>query len=239
MNLDEKRISDLDRFQEALNLKFNDFSTLNQAFVHPSYSNERGGDIEDNQRLEFLGDSVLELIVSHYLFSNLPESSEGQMSRIRALTVCETSLAKVSRNISLGSLIYLGKGEECTGGRDKSSILADTFEALVGAIYMDKGLKEAGGFIESILGETLKNAVNGDLIKDFKTSLQENLQRLSPEPIVYKVVDEAGPDHDKTFIVQVVWKEKVLGSGEGKSKKQAEQRAAEMALGKPEFQNQI
>lgn len=228
----KERTTQLESLQEKIGVRFKDRWLLNRAFIHPSFANERGDTLEDNQRLEFLGDAVLELSVSQYLFERHRELTEGQMTRIRALAVCETSLARISRGLSLGNYLFLGKGEELTGGREKPSILADTFEALVGGIFIERGLPDASAFVIEHLASTIQSAIRGDLSEDYKTTLQETLQRHSPAPVLYEVIDEMGPDHHKVFRVHVLWKNEVLGEGSGNNKKQAEQRAAKMALEK-------
>lgn len=236
MSMDEKRLQQLTILEEKISIKFSDISILNQAFVHPSLANEKEKfHQENNQRLEFLGDAVLELAISEYLYRNYDFLTEGQMTKVRAFTVCESSLANIARQLALNEYLILSKGEENTGGREKASILADTFEALIGAIYIDKGYKIAYDFIIKNLEEIIKKAVNGKCGFDYKTDLQELLQKFGDEKIIYNVISESGPDHDKLFQVEVVWKDKILGKGGGKSKKQAEQMAAKAALDKINF----
>lgn len=236
MSIDEKRLFQLTILEEKISIKFNDKNILNQAFLHPSLANEKEKyHQENNQRLEFLGDAVLELAISEYLYRNYDFLTEGQMTKVRAFTVCESSLANIARQLVLNEYLILSKGEENTGGREKASILADTFEALIGAIYIDKGYKIAYDFIIKNLEEIIKKAVNGKCGFDYKTDLQELLQKLGDEKIIYNIVSESGPDHDKLFQVEVVWKDKILGKGLGKSKKQAEQMAAKAALDKINF----
>ena len=230
MIIDENRVNQLNDLSERLGLQFKDIETFNQAFIHPSFSNEYDNNISSNQRLEFLGDSVLELSISDHLYSRYQKLSEGRMTKIRSIVVCETSLAQISADLSLGKYLYLGKGEEVTGGRNKPSILADTFEALIGAIFVDQALPKTHSFIMRNLKATINMAINGSEIRDYKTLLQEKLQGQSDQPIVYEVIDETGPDHLKIFKVRVKWKGNILGEGGGKSKKQAEQWAAKMAL---------
>lgn len=231
MYLDSKRLKELNELQERIGIFFNDVRILNNAFIHPSYTNEQNFVIlENNQRLEFLGDAVLELVISHYLYEKYPGMSEGQMTKVRAFTVCEQSLAQAARNMSLMDFIVLGKGEENTGGREKPSILADTFESLVGAIYLDKNLDTARNFIICNLKDSILKAVEGEEARDYKTMLQETLQKTSPDRVCYEVIKEEGPDHAKVFHVEVLWKGEVLGRGSGKSKKEAEQLAAKQAL---------
>lgn len=231
MQIDNKRKGKLICLENAIGIRFRDLNMLNQAFIHPSYTNEQNlGHLKNNQRLEFLGDAVLELVISHFLFDEYDYLTEGQMTKLRALTVCEPSLDEVARNLNLGSLLILGKGEENTGGRYKSSILADTLEALIGAIYIDQGLDTARSFILKNLEPRIRKAMAGEVYIDYKTSLQEFIQRQSTERVLYKTIKEEGPDHDKVFYVNVVWNGKILGEGVGRSKKEAEQLAAKEAL---------
>ena len=231
MEVNSKRQDELKAFQNEIGIIFNNIEILNQAFIHPSYTNEHNLQYHlNNQRLEFLGDSVLELVVSNFLFEKCIDFTEGEMTKIRALTVCEPSLAKAARALNLGKYLILGKGEENTGGRNKPSILADTFEALIGAIYVEKGLEVASTFILKNLKNSLEKAINGEWDTDYKTALQEILQKHSSKKIVYKTVREEGPDHDKTFYVNLIWNGKVLGAGSGRSKKEAEQQAAKKAI---------
>ncbi|MCG1012867.1 ribonuclease III [Tepidanaerobacter sp. GT38] len=233
MYISKERLLQLEKLQEKIKIQFSDVNILNQAFIHPSLTNEKDCPHQDNnQRLEFLGDAVLELVISEYLYKNYNFLNEGQMTKIRALTVCEPSLAKAARQLGLGDYLILGKGEENTGGRQKSSILADTLEALIGAIYVDKNYGTAYDFIISILEMVILKSVEGEWDTDYKTALQEFLQKSDADRVLYRVTKETGPDHDKVFYVDVVWKNEVLGTGVGKSKKQAEQQAAKAALEK-------
>jgi len=229
--MDPKSLEELNELQERIGIAFNDIEILNTAFIHPSYTNEQNPvGYENNQRLEFLGDAVLELVVSHYLYEKYPAMDEGRMTKARAYTVCEQSLAQAAKNMSLMDFIVLGKGEENTGGREKPSIMADTFESLVGAIYLDKNLDTAREFIIKNLKDTIQRAAEGEDARDYKTLLQEILQKSSPDRVCYEVVKEEGPDHAKVFYVEVLWQGKVRGMGSGKSKKEAEQLAAKQAL---------
>ncbi|TYP59966.1 ribonuclease III [Thermosediminibacter litoriperuensis] len=231
MAVDEKRCGELKKLQQILGVDFDDLDILNKALIHPSYAYEKGlSSQEHNQRLEFLGDAVLELAISEWIYDKYPNYTEGELTKLRALLVCEESLAYLSRKLTLGDFLIMGKGEEITGGREKASILADTFEALIGAMYLDKGFDVVTGFIREKFKPIMEKAEEGKLFPDYKTALQEMLQRISPDRITYNVVKEEGPDHDKTFFVEVVWKDKVLGCGCGKSKKEAEQNAARSAI---------
>ncbi|MCG0274646.1 MAG: ribonuclease III [Thermosediminibacteraceae bacterium] len=231
MVIDEKRQKELEKLQKILGVYFDDLNILNQALIHPSYAHEKGLPSQvHNQRLEFLGDAVLELVISEWIYNCYPDYTEGELTKLRASLVCEESLAYLSRQLTLGDFLIIGKGEEISGGRKKDSILADTFEAVVGAMYLDKGLEVVTDFIKEKFKTILEEAQEGKLSNDYKTFLQEMLQRFSPDRITYNVVKEEGPDHDKTFFVEVVWKDKVLGSGYGKNKKEAEQDAARSAI---------
>ena len=184
-----------------------------------------------NERLEFLGDSVLDLVVSEFLYRKHNNLSEGDLSKLRASIVCEAFLLKASKQINLGNFILLGKGEEMTGGRERASILADAFEAVIGAIYIDGGLDSAKEFINNFIISFMES-LSGTIIEDYKTHLQEIIQKDSKKPLTYRVVSEEGPDHNKHFEVEVRHDGKVLGVGSGRTKKEAEQKAAFAALDK-------
>lgn len=201
------------------------------ALVHSSYSNEHHNfAAKNNERLEFLGDAILDFVMSLVLYNNEKRFSEGEMSKLRALIVCETSLDACARKIGLGELIMLGKGEEANGGRIRPSILSDAMEAIIGSIYLDGGIDEAEGFIMHLLGDIYHKAVEGMLFMDYKTALQEELQKSGDIPIQYKLIESIGPDHSKTFKMSVYANGKAIGTGVGKSKKDAEQMAAKAAL---------
>ena len=198
-------------------------------FNLPLYANENKKQRKSNERLEFLGDSVLSIVVSDYLFENFTHLPEGELTKIRASLVCEKSLHKFAEQIELGRYIMLGKGEEHTGGRKRPSILADAFEAVIAAIYLDGGLESATKHILRFVPENI--SANGSVgFNDYKTILQEIIQKNPEEKVDYYMVDESGPDHNKAFTVQVKLNTNVIGTGAGKSKKQAEQMAAKEAL---------
>lgn len=224
---------DVIKFQQKIGYSFNDKSLLTLAFTHSSFSNEnkRKG-MESNERLEFLGDAVLELVISKYLFEKFSEMPEGGLTKLRAGTVCETTLAKVARTIGIGDYVLLGKGEESTGGRNRDSILSDVFEAIIGAICIDGGMEKVQEYILGIMSEEVEFLKNSFRTMDYKTNLQEYIQKRSKVPIIYMVIGEEGPDHDKVFIVNVCHNNVVLGVGEGRSKKEAEQSAAFNAIKK-------
>ncbi|NBI06856.1 ribonuclease III [Senegalia massiliensis] len=232
-DLSKLRKIKLKQFQERINYEFSDITLLNKALTHSSYANEfKSKKILYNERLEFLGDSVLGLVISDYIFNKYKNFPEGELTKIRALTVCEPSLAEISKKLNLGEFMLLGKGEEATGGRTRISILSDAFEAVIGAIYLDGGMKASKKFILNNLLETIINAVNGEMLLDYKTELQEIIQQDSNSNIKYNVVKEEGPDHNKKFYVEVSNNGKILGTGKGNSKKEAEQNAAKFALKK-------
>lgn len=217
--------------QVILNYEFKDIQILKNALTHSSYANEnKNMKLSSNERLEFLGDSILSFIVSAYIFKNYPKLPEGEMTKVRASVVCEQTLKDISNLLGIGEYLQLGKGEEQTGGRKRSSILADAFEAIVGAIYIDGGLEVSKNFVLSKLEKLIMDSIKGTGMIDYKTTLQEELQKKGEVKIIYETVEESGPDHDKKFKVQVKCDEKVLGIGLGKSKKEAEQSAARDAL---------
>ncbi len=216
-------------FQRIIGYTFKNDNLLYEALSHSSFSNENRKGRNSNERLEFLGDSVLSIVVADYLFENYKNMPEGELTRTRASLVCEKSLYKFAKEIRLGEFIMLGKGEEHTGGRDRTSILADAFEAVIAAIYLDGGIEDAAKFILKFIP---KNVLNKDTVSfnDYKTILQEIVQKNPEEKVEYFLVNETGPDHNKAFTVQVKLNRNVIGQGEGKSKKQAEQMAAKEAL---------
>ncbi|MEG6615285.1 ribonuclease III [Peptococcaceae bacterium 1198_IL3148] len=219
------------RLQQRLGIDWNDPALFYQALTHSSCAHEnRHLGLTHNQRLEFLGDAVLELVISEHLYRHFPDSTEGELTKLRAAVVCEPSLAKVSRELALGYCLRMGRGEERSGGRERPSILADAFEALLGAIYMDKGLEVARQIILEQLAPILEDVIAGRLDKDYKTELQEILQQHSSDPVNYVIIREDGPDHNKTFTAGVVYRGKEIGRGVGHSKKEAEQHAAKEAL---------
>ncbi len=225
----------LKEFEEIIGYTFTDKSLLKTGLTHSSFANEnRGKNIAFNERLEFLGVSVLSLVVSNYLFENYKKMPEGGLTKARATIVCERSLFACAQNIDLGKFLILGKGEALTGGRTRPSILADAFEALIAAIYIDGGIHVVREWLLGQLHDTILLAAQGKTFTDFKTALQEKLQENGNMDISYEVVDEFGPDHQKTFAVDVFANGKKLGTGEGNSKKNAEQAAAHNALTKME-----
>ncbi len=218
----------LNELQEKINYHFRDQKWLEVAMTHSSYANEMKRGSPYNERLEFLGDAVLSIIVSDYLFNHF-SSQEGDLTKLRAAIVCEKSLDVMAQSIDLGKYLNLGKGEEMTGGRQRPSILADAFEALIASIYMDGGIDPARNFVLPFVKEMLSDEDRLSF-KDYKTILQEIIQQNPEEKLSYVLVGEKGPDHDKRFIVEVWLNSNVIGCGEGRSKKNAEQMAAKEAL---------
>ena len=226
-------MNSLKEFQEIIGYHFTDDTYLKVALTHSSYANEnRNKNVHYNERLEFLGDSVLGLIVSRYIFENFPQLPEGKLTKMRAAVVCERSLWECAVNIDLGKYLILGNGEEHMGGRTRMSILADAFEALIAAIYLDSGIETVREWVMGQLYETIMDASRGKMFKDYKTEFQEVVQKNGDVNIRYEVVSESGPDHDKIFVVEVYLNGRLMGCGEGSSKKKAEQQAAQNALQK-------
>lgn len=218
----------LGELEEKIGYFFKDKKLLRQAVTHSSYANEMNiNKYEDYERLEFLGDAVLELVTSDFLFRKRKENSEGRLTKLRASIVCEPALAFCAREISLEQYILLGKGEEATGGRGRDSIVSDVMEAVIGAIYLDGGLEEASAFIHRFV---LSDLEHKQLFYDAKTTLQEIIQQENNGALRYKLVKEEGPQHDKIFEVEAYVGEKLVGAGSGHSKKAAEQQAAYQAL---------
>lgn len=222
-----KHNTDLDGFQKIIQYQFNNIGLLKNALTHSSYANEKKtGNYKDNERLEFLGDAVLELTSSEFIYTGNPDMNEGKMTRLRASIVCEPTLAMCARQIHLQEYIMLGKGEDLTGGRTRDSIISDALEALIGAIYLDGGFANAKEFI---LKFVLNDLEHKKLFYDSKTILQEVVQG-EHEQLTYVLTDESGPDHNKSFTVRACIGERVIGSGTGHTKKAAEQEAAYQAL---------
>jgi len=220
----------LREFEKNIEYFFRSADLLAQALSHTSYVNETAGAPASNERLEFLGDAVLELVVSHYLYCRYPDRTEGEMTKLRAAVVREPTLARCARACDIGRFLRLGRGEEATGGRERPSILADAFEAVIGAVYLDGGLTAAEIFVRRVLAAEITAAAGGEYGMDYKTQLQEKLQREQVGSIEYSVLEATGPDHAKVFTVQVTTGDETLGTGSGHSKKEAEQAAAEQAL---------
>lgn len=227
-------------FEKKIGYTFSNKDILLLAFTHSSFANEQKKcNHENNERLEFLGDAVLDMVVSEYMYRIYPEMPEGELTKLRASVVCEGSLAKLARQLELGTYLFLGKGEESTGGRNGDSILADTFEAVIGAICIDGGMESVTKYILGLMKEEIQKTKNSFKMRDCKTHLQELIQRTSKYPIHYVIVGETGPDHSKNFVAEVQHMNKILGKGSGKSKKEAEQAAAQDALRFLEKKHQI
>ncbi|HBI64182.1 MAG TPA: ribonuclease III [Clostridiales bacterium] len=217
--------------KDELIYQFRDTGLLTTAMTHSSYANEhREQHIQNNERLEFLGDSILGLVSADYVFHRCPNVPEGQLTKLRAAVVCEQTLYEVAKELGLDRLLLLGKGEENGGGRKRPSILADSVEALIGAIYLDGGLEAARAFILSFLPAKVDLAEQGGAFRDYKTALQEIVQKNRQETLTYQLTGESGPDHDKRFTVQVLLNRNIFAEGTGRSKKEAEQMAAKAAL---------
>ena len=230
-------MANLEILENRIEYSFKDKELLKKALTHSSYASENGIKYEDNnERLEFIGDGFIDAIVGNKLFELKHSAHEGELSRDRADVVCESSLADIAREINLGDYLLLGKGESSNGGKDKDSILSDAFEALIGAIISDGGYEAGEKVVLKLLNQKIELSLSGKLNKDFKSQLQEKLQeKYKSIKINYILKSESGPDHDKTFNVEVVLFDKVMGSGSGKSKAKAEQAAAEDVLTKGEF----
>lgn len=216
--------------QNKIGYQFKNPALLNEALTHSSYANEhKSQHIKYNERLEFLGDSVLSIVVSDYIYKNCPELPEGELTKLRASLVCEKSLYEFAKKIDLGKYLILSKGERNNGGADRPSILSDAFEALIAAIYIDGGIEPASKHILNFVIPAIKNSKKKK-INDYKTTLQEIIQKNPGEKLEYVLVKESGPDHNKHFFVEVHLNSNVIGKGGGRSKKEAEQQAAREAL---------
>jgi len=229
--MDKEREKALKALQKKIHYRFKSFGLLDQGLRHKSFVHEEleaGG--KDNERLEFLGDAVLDLVISHLIMERHPDYPEGSLSRLRAAVVNQARLAEIARELTLGEYLLLGKGEEMTGGREKTSILAASLEALLAVVFLDGGYKKAYGVISQLFSAHLEMAEKEGFSQDFKTKLQEVSQETLKAMPRYLLVKEFGPDHDKVFGVKVLIQEKVVGVGAGKSKKEAEQRAAKRTL---------
>lgn len=220
----------LEYLEQQLQLGFRQKKLLQQAFTHSSYVNEhRKAKHEDNERLEFLGDAVLELTMSEYLYQRHSNFSEGELTKLRASFVCEPSLVHFAERLDFGAYVRLGKGEEMTGGRTRPALLADVFEAFIGALYLDQGLEAVKDFLKRHVFPYLEDGAKPK-IQDFKTQLQEYIQQQGIGTVTYHITEERGPAHEREFVAEVRMNEQLLGTGSGRSKKEAEQQAAAMAL---------
>ena len=217
------------KLEEEIGYTFRDSVLLRTALTHSSYANESSGSAVCNERLEFLGDSVLGMIVAEHLFTQCPDMPEGDVTRLRAELVCEYSLSSVAQELELGKYLRLGRGEEHSGGRERRSIQADAVEAVIAAMYLDGGIEPALAFIRKYVLVKME-AGRGDRMGDYKTELQELVQQRSGQTLCYELLSESGPDHNKVFASQVRLNGEALGSGTGHTKKEAEQAAAREAL---------
>ena len=221
---------DWQALQRAIGVTFEDMSLLQQAFVHSSYINENPGSrISDNERLEFLGDALLSFVVAEELYNEFPDLGEGELTETRVSLIRQETLAEIASELKLGDYLYLGRGEEATGGRRRETNLADAFEALIGAMFLDQGLNAARDFVLAKLASRLEIARTQGIGRNYKALLQEFTQAEHKHLPIYRIVESSGPDHDKGFIVEVKLGDRVLGTGLGKSKRAAEMEAARLA----------
>jgi ribonuclease-3 len=216
--------------EERIGYKFRNSLLLAEALTHPSLAHETQRHRFDNQRLEFLGDAVLQLVITEYLYANFPSEAEGQLTKFRARLVSRQALREHALKLDLGHYLMMGRGEEASGGRERASTLADAFEALIGAIYLDSDLDTAKKFILAEARADLERLAETPMDVNPKGQLQELLQSISPRSPVYELISQSGPEHEKTFVVQAVWEGIALGRGSGRSKKLAETAAALEAM---------
>lgn len=217
------------KLEENLGYSFKNRELLRNALSHSSYSNETHSPLGSNERLEFLGDAVLSVIVADYLYKNFSNKPEGELTKLRASLVCEKSLCRFARELEIGEFLLLGKGEEQCGGRERNSILADAFEAVLAAMYLDGGMEVCRKHVLRFVKDELSHTED-EVFHDYKTTLQEVIQRNREERLTYVLSAECGPDHNKSFTVDVHLNSSVIGTGTGKTKKRAEQMAAKDAL---------
>lgn len=228
----------MQELEQALGYQFRDRALLHEALRHSSYANEHHGEeATSNERLEFLGDSVLGFVMAEYLFAEHPTAPEGELTRIRARLVCEGSLYEAAKRIGLGAYLRLGRGEEAGGGRERASILADATEAVIAAVYLDGGIEPASALIHRLLLDGANEERVAERRRDYKTALQELVQRKPNRTLCYRLTGESGPDHAKTFVVTVLLNDSAIGEGVGRSKKEAEQMAAKSALDRMDTEN--
>lgn len=227
--VDSARRDELHVFQRHAGIKFKDLDLLNLAFCHRSFANEHGGGVGNNERLEFFGDSVLGVIVAEYLYETLPDRAEGELAKVKSFVVSEASLSGISRDLRIDNFILIGRGEEFSGGRSKRAILADALEAVMGAYFIDSGLRESRRFVLRFLVPEIAKVLEDRHEKDYKTLLQEFAQKKFKSYPKYVVSKRTGPDHDRVFWMEVEVGAKSYGPGKGSNKKQAEQAAARLA----------
>lgn len=221
----------LDSLAKKIGVEFKDAQLLKQAMIHRSYLNEiKEGRLESNERLEFLGDAILSFVISEKLYQDYPDYPEGKLTNLRSNIVCTSALAKIAQQIDLGPYLFMSKGEKESGGNENISILANTVEAVIGAIFLDQGIEATRQFIQKKFGPMIKTVVDKGQLKDTKSLLQEKLQARLKETPTYRTLHQKGPDHDKTFTVGVFVQKNLLAKGTGKSKQEAEEAAAKKAL---------
>ena len=219
----DERLAQLMRLSAEMGVSFNDFALLDEALTHPSYTNEAKDTIPHNERLEFLGDAVLELASSTYLYARFPDCSEGELTKMRASLVQSDTLARLARALDLGSCLHYG-------GADRQTNFENAFEAVIGAVYLDAGWETAKEYVARQLSREADHIKKAQVVHDYKTTLQEHIQQRRNKGIVYELIDESGPDHDKRFTMRVLVDNQPIGEGAGRSKKEAEQQAAAAAL---------
>jgi len=229
-NKKKNRLRQINKLQSILKIKFRNKSLLNRALTHRSHLNEAGPGARDNERLEYLGDSVLALVVNEYLFKRFEKYPEGDLAKIKSAVVSEATLFKVARELNLGSFLLMGRGEDLSGGRARPSILANTLEAVIGALYLDSGLKDCKKLVLSLLKGDIERIDSMESYRDPKTTLQEYVQKKYRERPLYEIIEESGPDHQKRFTVRLVVAGKSVAEGTGASKRGAEMEAARKAL---------
>jgi len=234
--IDIESIEYVNKLEEKLNYKFKNIDLLLSAITHTSFANEyiqkKGVQVEHNERMEFLGDSILSTSISSYIYKNYPQFSEGQLSKLRAVLVCEASLAELANNLDLSDYLLLGIGEKATGGANKTSILSDAYESIIGAIFLDSNYERANEYILLKMENDIKLKVKNFYNTDYKTNLQELIQKDGKTQVKYDIIASQGPCHDKTYTAQVIVSDGRAGTGEGKTKKDAEQNAARDFLSK-------
>lgn len=230
--ISSSRKSLLNEFQKEFNIRFKDINLLNQAFTHRSVTNEFSDFVMNNERLEFLGDAVLGMVTSSLLYEKYSEQPEGDLAKIKSAVVSEASLSQIATKLQISKYLLLGKGEEKSGGRNKKAILADCVEAIIGAYYLDSGYKNCRAFILKFMEDVIDGIEKNQLLKDFKTILQEYCQKTFKVCPTYELLKKTGPDHDKTFWIKVLINNMEYGTAKGKSKKEAQQNAAKIALEK-------
>ena len=228
--ISKERRAALARLSAHIGVSFDDLSLLDEALTHPSYTNEAKGTVPHNERLEFLGDAVLELASSTYLYARFPDCTEGELTKMRASLVQSETLARLARQLDLGSYLRLGRGELLGGGADRQNNLENAFEAVIGAVYLDRGWETAQDYVARQLASEATLIRRSHVSHDYKTALQEQIQQKRHASIAYELIGETGPDHDKRFTTRVVIAGQAMGEGTGRSKKEAEQQAAAAAL---------